>query len=269
MKEKPSNRPIALVTGASSGIGRAIAFLLARRGYDLVITARRLLLLEDVAREIEQAVGVRCIPIRSDLSTVNGAQALIADIRNRQLSVHYLVNNAGVTVEGQFLDHEWESHRALVQLMSTAPAELIHAFLPDMLAAKSGKILNIASLGAFWPAFPGITLYAGAKSALVRLTNTLAIEYVGSGVGFTVLCPFTTRTAFIDTPGTRGIVEKMPKFMIQSPEAVAQIGIDAVDKGKIIAHTSVLNHSLAILLTVLPPKLIGGGIVRFMSLGAR
>src|SRR3546814_5852579 len=92
-----------------------------------------------------------------------------------------------------------------------------------MLRAKGGKGLNIASLGAFWPSFPGITLYAGAKSFLVRMTNTLAVEYVGSGVTFTVLCPFTTRTAFIDTPNTRGIVEKMPGFMIQSPEAVARI----------------------------------------------
>src|SRR3546814_18589011 len=102
---------------------------------------------------------------------------------------------------------------------------MYHAVPPEMVKAKSGKIRNIASLGAFGPSFPGITLYAGAKSFLVRMTNTLAVEYVGSGVTFTVLCPFTTRTAFIDTPNTRGIVEKMPGFMIQSPEAVARIEI--------------------------------------------
>src|SRR3546814_18077276 len=89
----------------------------------------------------------------------------------------------------------------------------------DVCSSDLGKVLNIASLGAFWPSFPGITLYAGAKSFLVRMTNTLAVEYVGSGVTFTVLCPFTTRTAFIDTPNTRGIVEKMPGFMNQTPEA--------------------------------------------------
>jgi len=260
-------RPLALVTGASSGIGRSIATQLAAKGYDLILAARRMPLLEEAAREIGLATGAHCIPIRSDLSAPDGAQALVAEIRRRNLRVQYLVNNAGVTVEGRFLVHDWEQQRAFVQLMSTTPAELIHAFLPDMLEARSGKVLNIASLGAFWPSFPGITLYAGAKSFLVRLTNTLAIEYLGSGVTFTVLCPFTARTAFIDTPNTRGIVEKMPDFMIQSPETVARIGIEAVEKGTVIAHTSLLNRALAVVLTVLPPRLIGVGIVRFMALG--
>src|SRR3546814_868863 len=209
MRNASNSRPVALVTGASSGIGRSLAMQLAERGHDLVLTARRLPLLEEAAEEIGKATGAQCVAIRSDLSDVDGAQQLIAEIRRRNLRVSYLVNNAGVTVEGRFLDHAWEQQRAFVQLMSTSPAELIHAFLPEMLKAKSGKVLNIASLGAFWPSFPGITLYAGAKSFLVRMTNTLAVEYVGSGVTFTVLCPFTTRTAFIDTPNTRGIVEKM------------------------------------------------------------
>src|SRR3546814_18998877 len=98
------------------------------------------------------------------------------------------------------------------------------------------------------------------------MTNTLAVEYVGSGVTFTVLCPFTTRTAFIDTPNTRGIVEKMPGFMIQSPEAVARIGLEAVEKGKVVAHTSALNHAKAVALTVMPPRMITAGICRFMAL---
>lgn len=262
-------RSIALVTGASSGIGRCIAERLAAEGYDLVLTARRLPLLEEAARDIEHRSGARCTVIQSDLAAVDGAQKLIADVRARNLQIDYLVNNAGITVEGRFLDHDWDAQRAFVQLMSTAPSELIHAFLPAMLAARRGTVLNVASLGAFWPCFPGITLYAGAKSFLVRLTNTLAIEYAGSGVGFTVLCPFTTRTAFIDTPNTRGIVEKMPGFMIQSPETVARIGVEAAARRKVIAHTSTLNHALAIGLTVMPPRLIAAGIVRFMALGAR
>jgi len=262
-------RPIALVTGASSGIGRSIAELLAKDGYDLILTARRLPLLEKAGQEIGHATGARCIPVQCDLSAVDGAKRLIDEVRARDLRVAYLVNNAGVTVEGKFLDHDWEDQRAFVQLMSTSPSELIHAFLPEMLAAKKGKILNIASLGAFWPCFPGITLYAGSKSFLVRLTHTLAVEYARSGVTFTVLCPFTTRTAFIDTPLSRGIVAKMPAFMIQSPEVVARIGLDAVKNKKVVAHTSLLNHSLAILLTTLPPRWITAGIERFMALGSK
>src|SRR3546814_7739734 len=98
---------------------------LAERGHDLVLTARRLPLLEEAAEEIGKATGAQCVAIRSDLSDVDGAQQLIAEIRRRNLRVSYLVNNAGVTVEGRFLDHAWEQQRAFVQLMSTSPAELI------------------------------------------------------------------------------------------------------------------------------------------------
>src|SRR3546814_12623737 len=115
-------------------------------------------------------------------SDVCSSDLLIAEIRRRNLRVSYLVNNAGVTVEGRFLDHAWEQQRAFVQLMSTSPAELIHAFLPEMLQATSGKVLNISSLGAFCPSFPGLTLYAGAQSSLVRMPNTLAVKSGGPGV---------------------------------------------------------------------------------------
>lgn len=263
-----SNKKIALVTGASSGIGRCIALQLAEQGYDLVITARRLPLLEELALEVKTNWGTHCKLIQNNLSTPEGASELITAVSALNLPISYLVNNAGVTVEGSFLDHDWESHRGLTQLMSVAPAELIHHFLPEMLKRGEGSVLNVASLGAFWPCFPGITLYAGAKSFLLRLTHTLAVEYASSGVSFSVVCPFTTRTAFIDTPNTRGIVEKMPSFMIQTPEQVAKIAISGVKKGRVVQHTSRLNHVLAILLTVTPPRLIAIAIKRFMALGA-
>jgi uncharacterized protein len=258
MESTTNSGKFALVTGASSGIGRCIAQRLAAEGYDIVLTARRRQLLKELANEIQESTNSRCVVIR-----------LVEEVRARGIPINYLVNNAGATVEGRFLDHDWETQRAFVQLMSTAPAQLIHAFLPDMIAAGDGKVLNIASLGAFWPCFPGITLYAGAKSFLVRLTHTLAIEYTNSGVTFSVLCPFTTRTAFIDTPKTRGIVAGMPGFMVQSPETVARIGIEGIRKGRVVQHTSVLNRALAVALTTLPPGLIASGIVRFMALGQR
>lgn len=166
------NRKVALVTGASSGIGREIALLLARDGYDLVLTARRLPLLEELATHIARTSGARAVVIQNDLSEPAGATKLADQVQAEGIEIDYLVNNAGVTLEGLYLDNDWEAHRGFVQLMSLAPAELIHRFLPDMLAKGDGKILNVASLGAFWPAFPGISLYAGAKSFLVRLTNT-------------------------------------------------------------------------------------------------
>lgn len=260
-------RKVALVTGASSGIGRCIALQLAQEGYDVVLTARRLELLNELAAEIERTGDSRCVTIPLDLAASDGASRLIEQVRALNIPINYLVNNAGVTVEGQYLDHDWEAHRGLSQLMSIAPAQLIHHFLPDMLEKRDGNVLNVASLGAFWPCFPGITLYAGAKSFLVRLTHTLAVEYAESGVRFSVVCPFTTRTAFIDTPNTREIVKRMPGFMIQSPETVARIAIDGVRRQRVVQHTSALNHALAILLTCLPPRWIAAGIIRYMALG--
>jgi short-subunit dehydrogenase len=257
----------ALVTGASSGIGREIALLLAGGGYDVVLAARRLPLLEELGGQIEHGTGQRVTVIRSDLAAPAGATDLIDELRSRGLRIDYLVNNAGVTVEGRYLDNEWEAHRAFVQLMSLSPAELTHFVLPGMLERGHGTVLNVASLGAFWPAFPGISLYAGAKSFLVRMTNTLSVEYAGCGVRFTVVCPFTTRTAFLDGATIAPIAEKMPRFMIQSPRHVAQRGIAAAERGTTVAHTSVLNHTLATLLTVLPAKLVNRALVAYMSLG--
>ncbi|TAM70245.1 SDR family NAD(P)-dependent oxidoreductase [Mycobacterium sp.] len=257
----------ALVTGASSGIGLEIAWLLARDGYDLVLAARRLPLLEQHAAAITEATGQTVIPLRSDLAEPDGASTLVDAIQARNLRIDYLVNNAGVTLEGRYLDNDWESQRAFVQLMSLSPAELTHRLLPAMVDRGHGAILNVASLGAFWPAFPGITLYAGAKSFLVRLTNTLAVEYARTGVTFTVICPFTTRTAFLDGATIAPIAEKMPKFMIQSPELVARIGVESVRQGKTLVHTSILNRVLAGVLTVLPVPIVNRGLVKYMSLG--
>ncbi|HEY1967040.1 MAG TPA: SDR family NAD(P)-dependent oxidoreductase [Pseudonocardia sp.] len=259
--------PTALITGASAGIGREIALLLAKDGYDVVLTARRLPILEELASTIVRATGRRAVPIRGDLSEPAGATKLAQEIASRGLEIDYLVNNAGVTLEGLYLDNDWEAQRGFVQLMSLSPAELTHALLPGMLQRGHGAVLNVASLGAFWPAFPGISLYAGAKSFLVRMTNTLSVEYPHSGVTFTVVCPFATKTAFLDTPTITPIVDKMPKFMIQSPRHVAQVGLDAVKQGKTVAHTSILNHTLATLLTVLPANLVNQALVKYMALG--
>lgn len=257
----------ALITGASSGIGEQIARLLARDGFDVVLTARRLPLLENLAADIERSTGQKAIAIRSDLSEPSGATKLVDDLTARELRIDYLVNNAGVALEGLFLEHDWEAQRAFTQLMSLSPAELTHRLLPGMLERGRGAVLNIASLGAFWPAFPGISLYAGAKSFLVRMTNTLAAEYPNSGVTFTVVCPFTTRTAFLDGPTSAPIVEKMPKFMVQTPEHVARVSVDAVRRGKTVAHTSLLNHAMAVLLTVAPTRLVIRGLIAYMAMG--
>jgi short-subunit dehydrogenase len=258
---------VALVTGASSGIGRELAKQLAGRGWDLALAARRVELMEDLARELEAQHGVRVRVFRSDLTRSDAARRLFDEVTGEGLSVMYLINNAGATLEGRYLDHSAEAQRGNINLMAVAPAELMHLCLPAMLEAGEGRVLNLGSLGAFWPCFPGITIYAGSKWLVLNLTRTLALEYADEGVRFSVCVPFTTDTAFLDTPTNREIVARMPKFMVQSPEKVARIALEGVEAGRIVQHTALHNRILASLLKLLPPTLVGKAIVRYMSIG--
>jgi short-subunit dehydrogenase len=260
-------RDVALVTGASSGIGVEIARLLARRGSDLVLAARRTERMEELAGALRRDHGVRVQVLFSDLSRPGAGRALWEEVTGRGLRIACLVNNAGATLEGRYLDHATDAQIGVVNLLSVNPAELTHCCLPAMLERGAGHVLNVSSLGAYWPCFPGISVYAGCKWFLVNLTRTLAAEYRGSGVRFSCVVPFTTSTAFLDTPTNRAIVARMPRFMIQSPEAVARIAVDGMEAGRVVQHTSSVNRALAGLLRLLPPSLVGRAIVGFMSLG--
>lgn len=260
-------RDVALVTGASSGIGVEIARALAAEGRDIVLAARRTELMERLASELEREHGVAVRVFASDLSRAGAGKELHRQIVDAGLRVSYLVNNAGATLEGRYLDFSVDEQIGILNLLAVNPAELMHLCLHSMLDAGEGSVLNISSLGAYWPCFPGISVYAGSKWFLVNLTRTLALEYRGRGVRFSVAVPFTTRTAFIDTPSTRKIVARMPAFMVQSPEHVARIALNGVTAGRVVQHTSMVNRVLAGLLKVLPPTLVGRAIVAFMSLG--
>jgi len=258
--------PVALVTGASSGLGWLFAERLAAAGYDVVLSARRVDRLEELAAQITKRFHVRAYPIACDLGAVDGASMLVKEIHARGLHVSYLVNNAGVTVEGDFLDHSWDEQRACTQLMALTPAELIHLLLPDMIERGEGRVLNVGSVGAYWPSFPGMTLYGPSKSYLLKLTRTLALEYRDSGVRFSVVCPFLTQTAFLDGPITRQIVAQVPRGIIADPADVVDQALSAVKAGRVVQHTSLLNRVLVLALTLVPPALIDRVILRFMSL---
>jgi len=264
---KQATTDVALVTGASSGIGVEIAKILAASGYSLALGARRVDLMKELAVELEQKHGVQVHVFHSDLSLPAAGRALYQELHEAGLRVAYLVNNAGATLEGRFLDFSADQQVGLINLLSVNPSELMHLCLPDMIERKGGHILTVSSLGAFWPCFPGISVYAGCKAMVINLTRTLATEYRGSGVKFSAVVPFTTDTAFLDTPTNRSIVAKMPSFMVQSPERVAQIAVDGANAGRVLQHTSFTNRVLAMLLKALPPSLVGRAIVAFMSIG--
>lgn len=246
-----SNQPtFALITGASSGIGAAIARQYARRGVPLVLTARRGDRLEALAKSLRPEVPVECIT--ADLADPQAPQALFEEISDRGLKISYLVNNAGYGVPGRYLSSDWKTHADFLQVMVTAVAELTYRFLPAMEAANHGRILNVASLAGLTPASGGHTLYGAAKSLVIRFSESLAQETRSRGIHVTALCPGFTYSEFHDVNGMRGKVSNLPKWLWLDADTVARLGVEAVERGDIRCITGGPNRMIAALSKLLP-----------------
>jgi uncharacterized protein len=257
----------ALITGASSGIGEAIAREYAKRGKPLILTARRKERLDKLAAELGQSVPV--VVLAADLADPKAPQEMFDAIQAAGLHVDTLVNNAGYGVPGRYLSESWASHRDFIQVLMTAVAELTYLFLPAMEAKGYGRILNVASLAGLAPASAGHTLYGATKSWLIRFSECLALESNPRGVYVTALCPGFTYTEFHDVNGMRESISKLPKFLWLSSTEVAKIGVDAVEAGKVRVISGAANNIIAWMTRYLPDfitmALLGGRAKQFRN----
>jgi len=244
------NQGYALITGASSGIGAAIAREYARRGKPLVLTARRVERLEALAAELRTSVP--CEVIAADLAEPDAPERLYSATQARGLFVDTLVNNAGYGVPGRYLSEDWQTHAGFLQVMIVAVGQLTRLYLPAMEAAGRGRILNVASLAGLVPASAGHTMYGATKAWLIRFSECLALEMQPRGVHVTALCPGFTYTEFHDVNGMRDKVSKLPRLLWLSSEAVAKIGVDAVEAGGTRVVTGRANKLIALLCKYLP-----------------
>jgi uncharacterized protein len=244
----------ALVTGASAGIGKAFAEHLASDGFDLVLTARRQQRLEDLARALEAKHGVRAQVIAADLADPGAPEQIAEELRTRGLAIDVLINNAGFGIRTAFRDTPWTQHAQLIQVEVTAVAHLTHLCLPGMLERGYGRIVHVASLAGLMPGAPTSTLYAAAKSFLVKFSESLTAELKDTGVYVCAVCPGFTLSEFHDVMGTRPIVSKLPAAMWSSAEQVAREGIDAVMRGDVVYVPGPLNRVLAVIAQHLPPS---------------
>ncbi len=235
----------ALVTGASAGIGKAFADVLAERGYGLVLTARRADRLEAVAADLRARHGVPVAVVVADLADPAAPATLVAAIAALGLQVDVLVNNAGYGVPGRYAATAWAQQRDFLQVLVTAVAELTHRLLPGMIARRFGRVLNVASLAALVPAAPGHTLYAASKAFLVKFSEALAGECAAEGVHVTAVCPGFTYSEFHDVTGTRAQVSAMPRWMWSDARDVALEGYAAVMAGTPVAVTGRVNRVIA------------------------
>ncbi len=256
-------RRTILITGASAGIGAALARVCAARGHDLILTARREGPLQALAEDLAAAHGVAVACVGADLAEPNAPGRLFEAIAARGLRVDGLVNNAGFSRTTGFLATDPADHAAMIRVMLTAPVELSRLALPDMVARGWGRVLNVASLAGQMPATGGDTLYGPIKSFLIKASQGLWLETQGTGVHVTALCPGYTYTEFHDVNGSRAQVSAAyPKWMWMDADRVARIGWDAVEANRPRVTPGVANNVLAALGGLLPDalalKMVGG-----------
>lgn len=226
-------RRLALVTGASAGIGAAFARSLARRGYDLALTARRIPRLDTLAAELRAAYGVDVLTIAADLARPEAPKALLAAIADQGRHVDVLINNAGYGLPGVYAETTWADQSAFVQVMVTAPCELAHGVLGGMRARRFGRIVNVASVAGLVPPAAGHTLYGASKAFLVRFSQSLHLEAAPDGVHVSALCPGFTYTEFHDANGTRErAASSTPKWIWMSADDVVEAGWRAVEANR-------------------------------------
>ena len=253
IKPPTSDPGHALITGASSGIGAALAREYARRGMPLLLVARRADRLEAMVREL--GARVPCQAIVADLSVRAAPQAVFAEAASRGLRVDTLVNNAGYGVPGRFLSSGWKTHADFLQVMVAAVTELTYLFLPAMEARGHGRILNVASTAALVPSSAGHTLYGAAKAFVIRFSESLALEEKPRGVHVTALCPGMTWTEFHDVNGMRDRVSRLPKSLWLDADSVARMGVDAVERGDLRCVTGGMNRLVVGMSKYLPEPL--------------
>ena len=235
----------ALVTGASAGIGKAFAELLAAHGYSLVLTARRADKLEALAVALRAEHGVAVHVLPADLADPGAPAALCLALHTRGLAIDVLVNNAGYGVPGAYVRTDWQTQAAFIQVLVTAVAELTHRLLPGMIERRWGRVINIASLAALVPAAPGHTLYAASKAFLVKFSESLAGEVAAHGVHVTAVCPGFTYSEFHDVTGTRTQMQSMPRWMWLDAPQVVEEGYAAAMAGASQVVTGRVNKLVA------------------------
>jgi len=237
----------ALITGASSGIGKAFAEHFAKEGWDLVITARRKDRLDRLSEDLNKRCGTQAAVIVADLSDPESPDRVYNEIQSKGIQIDGLVNNAGYGIPQYFVNTDWEKHRDFIQVLVTSVSHFCHLFLSQMMARRYGRIINVSSLNGLIPCSPGQSLYASAKSFVVSLSHTLQAEAADKGVHVCALCPGFTYSEFHDVTGTRELVDTIPKRQWLRAESVAKLGFDAVMNGKplcVTGRSSKINYAL-------------------------
>jgi short-subunit dehydrogenase len=255
-------RRLALITGASSGLGEAFARAYAARGIDVAITARRQERLQALAAELDARHPVDVLVIPADLSGWEAQRPVLEALEGAGRKVDILVNNAGFGVAQTFVGAPWARQREFLMTLVVNACALAHAVIPGMVEQGWGRIINVASLTAFAPGAAGHTLYPGAKSLMLKFSQSLDAELRNKGILVTAVCPGFTRTEFAKAEGTQHLMDRAPRRFWQSPEQVVEAAVAANERGKVVEIPGWHNKLAVGLMKALPDRLLSALIAR-------
>ncbi|MDJ0625449.1 MAG: SDR family oxidoreductase [Candidatus Caenarcaniphilales bacterium] len=248
----------ALITGASSGIGYELAKIFAKNKINLVLVARNGVKLKNLKKEIEEEAEKKNYQISvsiivADLSATNSPEKVFNQLQKDDISIDYLVNNAGFGVFGKFQDTDINKEQKMINLNILSLTKLTKLFLPQMLEKKKGKIMNVASTAAFQPG-PLMAVYFASKAYVLFFSEALSKELKGTGITVTALCPGPTESKFQEEASMKN--SKVMKKKLVSSEKVAKYGYKAMFKGKKVAIQGLRNKMLAFSVRLFPRSLV-------------
>ena len=244
---------VALITGASGGIGEELARIHAAKGGDLVLVARSLDKLEALKQELESQFGIQVVVVAKDLSSSTAAQEVFEYTEAQGIEVDVLINNAGFGGHGKFYERELAADQAMMQLNMVTLTNLTHYYLQGMVARKRGKILNVSSTASFIPG-PLQAVYYATKAYVTSFSQAIAEEVADKNISVTALCPGAVATGFVAAGDLDGVdIWKKAK----SAKSVAECGYQAMEKGELVAfNESQLRFVLNWIIPLLPRKMV-------------
>jgi len=242
-------RPVALITGATSGLGAEFAQQLARSQHDLVLVARTVAKLEAKAVRLRTDFGVHVEVLPADLLTGDGVASVSARLADRERPVSVLVNNAGFSLVTAFEDSTVEAETEHLRILALTPMQLTHAVLGGMLERREGRIINVSSVSAFIPR----GTYGAAKAWLTSFSRSANLRYGPRGVQVTAVCPGFVHTEFHQRMGAN--MSRVPKWMWLNPDQVVREGLAANAAGKSVSIPSRRYSTLIALSRLVPDRL--------------
>jgi uncharacterized protein len=257
-----SPRPYALITGASSGIGMELAKQFAADKHNLILVARSGDKLIRLAKALGDQFGIQTKVISVDLGRPDGADLVYQEVQSSGLTVRYLVNNAGLGLFGKHQDTDLEDEQAMINVNITALTRMTKLFLPDMVKANRGYIMNVASTAAFQPG-PYMAVYYATKAYVLSYTEALATDLEDTEIRVTALCPGPTQSGFQNAAVMNHSALVNGKRLPTAAE-VAQEGYAALQAGKVVAITGFMNWIMAQSIRITPRSIVRR-LVAFMS----